>query len=577
MLKKYLENYTRIVRVRHAGRLLLGVASAMSMLACYEEQPTSTQLPSSAADAPRRAVSIQPHSIRPEEQLYADLARDAGSTAGFYLDASGTLVVLVRDDADNARARTAMQSMLSRGLLPPSLTRRGPAISIQKAKYSFGELATWRDSIGSQLSGIDGVTSLDLDEVQNRVTVGIDPATQTAARSAVLQLAQSLAIDTSAIGFRVHGYLKYGSTAAAMYSSSIFVHTDTLIGGIIVRTSSASGNNGNPGDCTIGFVADRNGVRAFITATHCTNVWGGGPDGTVMSQWPVRQVGTETIDPNKSQCGVWDWCRNSDAALFNVNAGVPSHRGLIARTTFRNNGYHNGGNGSRTVDTNKPYFFVTWTSGAVVGQVVEKMGMVTGWTWGTISATCVDHFFSQGFPVDYVTKCSLEANINHNSGDSGGPLFSWDGSDQVTLIGTLVGQTTTQNGIFSPYSRIIADMGGTIVATAPNTLSAPTMSGSLSGGTATISWTAVSGATRYNVFRSYYEIVGYDPEWGTPIYENRVVYVATATGTSYNYPGGYSSYGGVGGSAYQYGDTFWVLAVSNTQIAPNSQTVLFYY
>lgn len=557
----------------------------MALSACYDEQPLAAKLAGPPTiEAAHGAVAVQPRSVRPDEALYAELGRGAASAAGFYLDASGTLVVLVRDESDNARARTAMRSLLSRGMLPPSLTKRRPAITIQKAKYSFGELATWRDSLGDQLSHIPGVTSLDLDEVQNRVTIGVDPAQQTAATSAVRQLTRSLAIDTSAIAFRVHGYLKprSGAMAAAstMFSTTIYEHTDTLVGGIIVRTSSASGlPGGGPGDCTMGFVADRNGVRSFVTATHCTAVWGGGPDGTVMSQWAVRQVGTETVDPNKSQCGLWDWCRNSDAALFALNGGIPSHRGLIARTSSRNAGYHNGGSGSRNVDPNRPYFFVTATSGAVSGQVVEKMGHVSGWTWGVITNTCVDHFFNQGGLVDYVTKCSLEANINHISGDSGGPLFSWDyGSEEVALMGTLVGATNTQNGIFSPYSRIVADLGGTIVATAPYTLSAPSpISGSLGGGLATISWSAVAGATKYSIYKQYYEIVGYDPEWWTPIYELREVFVGTVTSTSFQFSAGYSSYGGVGGHAYQDGDTFWVYALSNSKISPNSQTVLFYY
>jgi hypothetical protein len=295
-----------------------------------------------------------------------------------------------------------------------------------------------------------------------------------------------------------------------------------------------------------------------------------------MSQYPLRQVGTETLDPNKAQCGLWDWCRNSEAALFNVstNPGVYSHRGLIARTTFRDAGYHNGGLGSLQIDASKPYFVVTAAGASPAsGMQVQKMGHVTGWTWGTVSNTCVDHFFNQGGLVDYVTKCNYEANINHNSGDSGGPFFLWDGADEVTLLGTLVGQTVTTNGIYSPYTRIVGELGGTFVATRGVNLSTPTgLTTSITNGHPALSWSAVSGATRYNMFFQHYEFAGYD-EYSNPIYNLTMPeYAGTVTSASFTD----NTQNVVPGSCAYWDEIYYYLkAASNTDVSPPSTVVWF--
>jgi len=79
-----------------------GIALAFGLLtSCDRPEPTVSQspgrLPTRGADA---TVGV-PSSVRDEENAFADLARSAPSTAGFYFDAAGRLIIRVRDAADN--------------------------------------------------------------------------------------------------------------------------------------------------------------------------------------------------------------------------------------------------------------------------------------------------------------------------------------------------------------------------------------------------------------------------------------------------------------------------------------------
>ena len=96
------------------------------------------------------------------------------------------------------------------------------------------------------------------------------------------------------------------------------------------------------------------------------------------------------------------------------------------------------------------------------------MGQFSGWAWGWITATCSDHYYDgpeTGWPTVYTTVCAYTADMANYDGDSGGPLFTWEGGDEVSLEGTVIGQTNTQNEVFSKLSRIFSDFGGNWVVT----------------------------------------------------------------------------------------------------------------
>lgn len=165
--------------------LALGVGGLSSC-----ERPRPTEPPPTAANTESQATILGVQfTARPEEGNFVELARRAPGTAGFYFDARGGLVVRVKSSvAGNEGARSAVHALIALGRIDPP--DRGAVIGpvkVEHADYSFAELARWRDiAFDHALLAIRGVTSLDLDEVRNRVALGIDPSTFDATRRAVV-------------------------------------------------------------------------------------------------------------------------------------------------------------------------------------------------------------------------------------------------------------------------------------------------------------------------------------------------------------------------------------------------------
>jgi hypothetical protein len=318
-----------------------------------------------------------------------------------------------------------------------------------------------------------------------------------------------LGIDTTLLWFRQYAPMRTRSGTSfvrnAMLLSGTYLTStcDTLIGGVTVRTDHAAAQGGGPGDCTLGFTAYYNGYRAFVTATHCTTVWGA-PDNTIASQATTRRVGVEAIDPNKYHCGL-NWCRASDASLFRIDDSIPSIRGLIARTTFRN---------AAAATVGVVHWRSIWCVRHSLCPAPEQRwllewncsgwGRTSGWVFGNITNTCVDHHYDgaeTGLLTVYTLVCGYQAAMENLGGDSGGPLFRWAGGDSVTLEGTVVGDLTTQDEVFSKFSRIASDFGGTLVVSRNGAI--PVLAVSIAGPTSvrtnqtTCSWTGPVGKFVY--------------------------------------------------------------------------------
>lgn len=192
--------------------------------------------------------------------------------------------------------------------------------------------------------------------------------------------------------------------------------------------------------------------------------------------------------------------------------------GLIARTTAPNSGGRGGGAGSRAVDPARPYWYVTGEEqeNLWVGQRVDKVGATTGWTYGNITATCVDHE-PDG---NSVMRCAYEADYAADHGDSGGPVFvitDWQAS-RVTLAGIHSGRDDwafgSGNARFAKLARIKSDLGGTWVVKHPNP-PPPTpqpLSASISGPTS-----VAAGMTYTWSAAPYGGTPPYSYQWGGPV------------------------------------------------------------
>jgi hypothetical protein len=322
-----------------------------------------------------------------------------------------------------------------------------------------------------------------------------------------------LGIDTGGVAYRTHDAIRHTTGPASLRSmpsvvvrrAALFTWApwDTLIGGIQLETD-------NPGGyCTLGIVADRGAVRGLVTASHCsTNQWNIDYSGASQPT-PARPVATEHTDPTGWACGFLNLreCRGSDASFYSIASEIQSHRGLIAQT--QSSAGPGAGNGTRAIDGNRPYFIVDAVDNndSYSGQYVHKVGNTSGWTWGQLTNTCVDHLNNNNAPGDIlVTTCTYEATYTNVDGDSGGPVFTFYGdgynqsADIVKLLGINLGNLAGGDAVFSKWGRVAADLGS-LNPIRGATLSPPSVSGGMIFTAATMSWPAVSGATKYNVFR----------------------------------------------------------------------------
>jgi hypothetical protein len=493
----------------------LVVAVAATLSGCESRTPTEQALIAPAAavaiDAGFRSDAL-PLIIRPEEQPFADLSRRVPSSAGFVVDSGGTLVVMIRDERDADAAIAVMSERVS----DHDPTARFTSVRARRVAYSFGELARWRDSLSHHVfNRVAGVSSLDLDEATNRVTIGIVSVRFDDARAEIQTMLPLLGVPDAAVRFIIgeYGTLSAGTPTLAhrempQLPPMVTDYFADLVGGIsIMPSQAASGLTGVP--CSIGFTANYSpptggSYLALVTATHCTSIWGA-PDGTTFTQPDAATavIGAEARDPNKWHC-FWNWCRNSDAAVVAVT-GRGVQVGLIVRTTAAASLW--GVAGSRQIDQASPYFVITETGGIAVGEPYHKMGRTTGWTTGQKLLSCVDHSWThpgaQGFWNLYVTKCGDVGSAYNEGGDSGGSVFARLDSNRVALLGTTVGRIgEDQNSwghVYSPFSRIAQDVGGTLGVVRPPTLATAATSASVVSGYARVDWIPVVGATEYLV------------------------------------------------------------------------------
>jgi hypothetical protein len=112
------------------------------------------------------------------------------------------------------------------------------------------------------------------------------------------------------------------------------------------------------------------------------------------------------------------------------------------------------------VNASHPRFNVYGPAADVVeGMQVEKMGMTSGWTTGTVLDDCSDQY-SNNSGVWYL--CMGISNYLDENGDSGAPVFYWwseYGVDTVEILGVHSGTTGNADARFSQWNYVIADVG----------------------------------------------------------------------------------------------------------------------
>src|SRR6185503_2274123 len=199
--------------------------------------------------------------------------------AGSFLDRNtGEIVVRVRGEIP---APGVMEQFAARHANRFS----GHRARWETADYGFSELKGYFDLLARDVKAFNG-TFLDVDEVANRVRVGIHAASDIATLNAVLA---SRGIPRAAIVTEIAPYLTDNAEPADADATGtgpgdgLQGYNRPLVGGL--QTEYLDSNSGHMGLCTIGAVGtDFGSVLGFVTAGHCSTITGGAPDSTLFYQ-----------------------------------------------------------------------------------------------------------------------------------------------------------------------------------------------------------------------------------------------------------------------------------------------------
>jgi hypothetical protein len=209
------------------------------------------------------------------------------------------------------------------------------------------------------------------------------------------------------------------------------------------------------GPCTIGI--NVNGGTGFLTASHCTEKRGPDPTYNVTQTEAFQPtvssgnyLGTEVDDPAwfalaPDNCCIFaePKCRYSDVArLAYEPAFTPLFAGelKIEKTTYAGTGTAQ--EGSKVISGTLE--ILGEMDGWDEGKRIDKIGAVTGWTYGIITNPCEDYRTLD----NYYLLCQARVTGGYaNQGDSGAPAFWLEaGASTAYWAGILAQGGVDRNG-----------------------------------------------------------------------------------------------------------------------------------
>jgi hypothetical protein len=440
----------------------------------------------------QRGSDIQPPAASPGEprqtgptldDRFAAIARVVPSFGGFFIR-DRQLHVYLTNTSDLPAAMQAIVAVFGRERLPLD---RPVAL---EGRYNFLQLKGWHDLHRFKTLAIPGASSVDIDEENNRLQIGV---LNNSALNDVKHALEQLGIPAQAFNVSLvpAAALTSGRPATVARATTAAAVQDPLTlqsqwrpvaGGIQIKSGG--------GICTLGFLAVRNKEAGFITCSHCTATQGGVED-TVINQPTTgkkNRIGVETVDPayfSGNGCPSNRKCRYSDTAFIRrdstTDQTIPLTPGdfgflLIPDVT--------------TVDMAVPLLYpvferqIRWVAGeSVSGEVLEKVGRSTGRTAGTVNGTCVDtNVVDKVNGQDVDTKLTMLCQDKFSAiaapGDSGSPVFKLETLPGDSTGARLYGIAWSSNGQdtwFSPISQVTygGEMGTLNVRESENPNSKP--------------------------------------------------------------------------------------------------------
>lgn len=396
--------------MRYANPFSATILAAALVAACDSFEPPAGPDVNDPSSNRTPAAGRGPQQQWSTDNEFARVSRaEVPGFAGYYLQNDGTPVIRLVDQKQRGAAERYLGQQLARA-------RRGRSANspqrpvFREARYDFAQLKGWADPL-AQLTSRGDVYTIDVDEVENRVRVGV---ADQGAIAAVRAEAARLGVPGDALFVETQPKPEPRITVQDW--------NPTLQGGIQIASSA--------GYCTEGFNALRGQSWIFVTNSHCTDSYLAQDWGTIYQNTvtAANTVGWEWADRGLWNCiGTSLLCRQSDAAYIYQSHSRGIAQGGIARTAW---GY---GAPGGLIILGQYDIVARYAGGAPVGTWLDKTGRASGSTYGQVTQSCV----TIGSFV-----CQDVSNVWSQPGDSGSPMVVWiDGGSgyDVELYGILWG------------------------------------------------------------------------------------------------------------------------------------------
>ncbi|MFL6196176.1 MAG: hypothetical protein ACJ75H_18495 [Thermoanaerobaculia bacterium] len=390
------------------------------------------------------AVPLRPYAANPGDDEMVEMNRAIPGFGGLFYDADGYPNVYLTDP----EAKVAVGQLKSLG-----------DVRILRGDFEFARLVEWRKSLRPAL-GQPGVVFLDVDEARNRVVIGVD-----ATRKALIDRAR---LEKAVADRGIPGEAVVIQEVAPLREIGLDEVTEVQI----PKRRAASANLQGvvrpvPGGvqiywtghlCTVSFNAFLGSDFGFVTNSHCSDRRGE-VDGTLYSQSLPGDgpIASEIADPEYAvggDCPAGRKCRFSDSAFARYDSSKTGALAKVAKTSSKGRT-----TGSLTIKPAAARFTVKSKGGAAAGQLVNKVGRSSGWTYGTITNTCVDVSSSA---TEFTLFCQHIVQAGSDGGDSGSPVFSVTKGSNVKLLGILWAGGSGSDGpifAFSPIESVEGELG----------------------------------------------------------------------------------------------------------------------
>lgn len=424
--------------------IILSVGCDINLTSQNPNNKISAELDQEAAKEAYHAYIKNNNIPKLYDEILAEIALEVPGYGGHFIDEEGVFNVYLLDSQESEAVEAVFRQHRKAGVLTINDDLLANLRSRQ-GRYNFLQLYNWKaDLRSSSILGTKGLVSLDINESQNNITLGIEDLTY---KEEILEKVHQIGLPKSAINIVKRPPMEY----------HIRNKRKTLAGGLQIQYIAGSSTN----TCTLGPVAQRNGVKGFIVNSHCTETRFSVDNEKFYQAKPSdRHIATETVDPPHFSytggCPAGRVCGYADAAFAKwENRGTWSH-GRIYKTQYSD---------PSTGSTNRvgADFTITGTNGGIgVGFTVQKVGITTGWTYGSITETCVDLNVDRS---NVTMLCQSTADYGSTRGDSGAPVFNltlhpsnvdlvgihWGGSGSVAAFSTVGSIMSHLGGVFDWY------------------------------------------------------------------------------------------------------------------------------